>query len=131
MANCRVGISSDFLKADGSTSLPEFDLSPMARDPDVEMAYVDAVDGAFTPEGLDGLDALVLMGPRVGRASFPDAGRLALVARCGVGYDSVDTQACTDAGIALTITPDGVRRPVVAAIMTLILRRDEEAELTT
>ena len=97
MANYRVGISSDFLKADGCASLPEFDLSPMARDPDVEMAYVDAVDGAFTPEGLDGLDALVLMRPRVGRASFPDAGRLALVARCGVGYDSVNTHACTDA----------------------------------
>ena len=121
MSEFRVGISSDFLKADGSASLPEFDLSPMTDDPAIDLAYVDAVDGAFTPEALTELDALVLMSPRVGRASFHENGRLALVARFGVGYDTVDTQASTEAGVALTITPDGVRRPVAGAIMTLML----------
>jgi D-3-phosphoglycerate dehydrogenase len=33
----------------------------------------------------------------------------------------VDVEACTAAGIALAITPDGVRRPVAAAILTFIL----------
>ena len=32
----------------------------------------------------------------------------------------IDVEACTEAGIALTITPGGVRRPVAAAIMTLL-----------
>ena len=52
---------------------------------------------------------------------MPADGRLAIVARFGVGYDSVDVEACTAAGIALAITPDGVRRPVAAAILTFIL----------
>ena len=39
----------------------------------------------------------------------------------GVGYDTVDVQACTDAGIALVITPESVRRPVAVAIITLML----------
>jgi phosphoglycerate dehydrogenase-like enzyme len=43
------------------------------------------------------------------------------VARFGVGYDTVDVAACTEAGIALTITPPGVRRPVAVAILTLLL----------
>jgi phosphoglycerate dehydrogenase-like enzyme len=44
-----------------------------------------------------------------------------VVARFGVGYDTVDTEACTKAGIALVITPDGVRRPVAVSIVTLML----------
>ncbi len=53
--------------------------------------------------------------------SVPADGRLAVVARFGVGYDSVDVAACTEAGIALVITPDGVRRPVAVSILTFML----------
>ena len=44
-----------------------------------------------------------------------------MVARFGVGYDNVDVEACDENGIAVVITPDGVRRPVAVAIMTLML----------
>jgi phosphoglycerate dehydrogenase-like enzyme len=43
------------------------------------------------------------------------------VARFGVGYDSVDVAACTEAGIAVAITPDGVRRPVAVSVLTFML----------
>jgi phosphoglycerate dehydrogenase-like enzyme len=121
MSKFRIGLSSDFRKPDDNPAFAEFDLSPMENDADVEVAYVDAVDGAFSPQALEDLDALILLVPRVGGESFHPNGWLALVARFGVGYDNVDTEACSEAGVALTITPDGVRRPVAAAIMTLIL----------
>jgi len=66
-------------------------------------------------------DALILLGNKFTQASVPPGGRLGVVARFGVGYDNVDVAACTAAGIALVITPDGVRRPVAVAIMTLML----------
>ena len=44
-----------------------------------------------------------------------------VVARFGVGYDNVDVPACTRAGVLLTITPEGVRRPVAVAALTLLL----------
>jgi D-3-phosphoglycerate dehydrogenase len=44
-----------------------------------------------------------------------------IVARFGVGYDTVDVEACTRAGIAVTIAPDGVRRPVAVSVMTFLL----------
>ena len=44
-----------------------------------------------------------------------------MVARFGVGYDNVDVAACTDHGAIVTITPDGVRRPMAAAAVTLVL----------
>ena len=71
--------------------------------------------------GLAGCDALILLVPRFAKESVPADGRLAVVARFGVGYDSVDVPACTEAGIALCITPDGVRRPVAVSILTFIL----------
>ena len=41
--------------------------------------------------------------------------RLSIVARFGVGYDNVDVEACTESNVFLTITPDGVRRPVAVS----------------
>jgi phosphoglycerate dehydrogenase-like enzyme len=70
---------------------------------------------------LEGFDALILLGSRFDERSIPADGRLAVVARFGVGYDTVDVEACTRAGIALAITPDGVRRPVAVSIITLML----------
>jgi phosphoglycerate dehydrogenase-like enzyme len=43
------------------------------------------------------------------------------VARHGVGLDFVDVDACTDRGIAVTITPEGVTRPMASAAATLVL----------
>ena len=72
-------------------------------------------------EQLEDFDALILLAHRFDAASVPKSGRLAVVARFGVGYDTVDVKACTDAGIALVITPDGVRRPVAVSVITLML----------
>ena len=52
--------------------------------------------------------------------SGPDR-RLKLIARFGVGYDIVDVPALTESGVMLTITPDGVRRPVATAALTFVL----------
>ena len=47
--------------------------------------------------------------------------KLSILARFGVGYDMVDVQALTDRDVILTITPDGVRRPMASGIVGLIL----------
>ena len=48
-------------------------------------------------------------------------GELACLARWGVGYDLVDTEALTANDILLAIAVDAVRKPVAEAILTLIL----------
>jgi D-3-phosphoglycerate dehydrogenase len=98
-----------------------FDLAPLRSEPNVEVDYVAPVDGVMPAAGLAGHDALILLTPKFDKSSVPADGRLAIVARFGVGYDSVDVGACSVAGIALAITPDGVRRPVAVAILTFIL----------
>jgi D-3-phosphoglycerate dehydrogenase len=116
----RVALSGDFKKADGSPTYPDFDLTPLREAPNVEMAFLDP-QNPIRPEQIADFDALILLIHRFDRTSIHPNGRLSVVARFGVGYDTVDVEACTEAGIALVITPDGVRRPVAVSIITLML----------
>ncbi len=117
----RIALSSDFLKPDGAPAFPMFDRSPLDKHPSVEWAYLKGREGPVSAAELAGYDALILLAQRFGRESVPSGGRLAIVARFGVGYDTVDVEACSDNGIALVITPDGVRRPVAVSIIALML----------
>src|SRR5262245_18644343 len=76
---------------------------------------------AVSARDVQDVDALLLLSPRVTAATLAGAQRLKLIARFGVGYDNVDVDACTSAGVLLTITPDGVRRPVASSVLAYIL----------
>src|SRR5580658_926112 len=116
----RVGLSGDFLNADGTPTFRDFDLASLTGDAGVEVTYLDS-ETVLRSSQLEDIDALILLAQRFDLNSVPKSGRLGVIARFGVGYDSVDVKACTDAGIALVITPDSVRRPVAVAILTLML----------
>jgi phosphoglycerate dehydrogenase-like enzyme len=119
-AKFRVALSGDFRKPDGSPTYPDFDLEPLRGAWDVEMAFLESRN-PLTADQLEDFDALILLAHRFDATSVPKSGRLAAVARFGVGYDTVDVAACTKAGIALVITPDGVRRPVAVSVITFML----------
>ena len=95
-------------------------MAPLEDAPGVEMEFIESAN-PLRAEQLEDFDALILLIHRFGAESVPKSGRLGVVARFGVGYDTVDVDACTKAGIALVITPDGVRRPVAVSIITLML----------
>jgi D-3-phosphoglycerate dehydrogenase len=116
----RVALSGDFRKPDGSPVFPDFDLTPLHQAPGVEMVFLEP-SNPIRAEQMAAFDALILLGARFAAESIHPNGRLAVVARFGVGYDTVDVEACTKAGIAMVITPDGVRRPVAVSILTLML----------
>jgi len=117
----RLGLSSDFYDearqaaetviAKRITGLPDFEVAPLPRFPDHHA----------TPEGLRDFDAIFALATRVDAQSLAGVDRLACVARWGVGYDRIDTDALTEHNVALTITPNSVKRPVAEAIFTFIL----------
>ena len=119
MSAFRVALSADFRKPDGSPSFPEFDLTPLEEHPDIDLFYLEPEDEISAAQLAD-VDALILLTPQVGAASLTPNGRLAVVARFGVGYDNVDLAACSAHDVAAVITPDGVRRPVAVSILTFI-----------
>lgn len=119
MSKFRVALSRDFIKADGSPAYPMFDLGPLSG-PDIEYEFLKC-EGEIDSAEIADYDALILLAHRFSANSVPANNRLALVARFGVGYDTVDVDACTRNHIALAITPDGVRRPVAVSVITFIL----------
>jgi phosphoglycerate dehydrogenase-like enzyme len=116
-----VGLSPGFLREDRVPAFPDFDLSPLERDPGIALRRLPPRGGRIEAEDTAGLDALILLGEGFTAESIAPDGRLKLVARFGVGFDRVDVAACTAAGIAVSITPDAVRRPVAVAIIALML----------
>ena len=116
----RVAVSKAFHRADGSWNFPGFDLAPLAGDPAFEVVHLRN-GAALSADDLRGFDGLILSGESLPASALADSERLAVVARFGVGYDKVDVPACTQAGVALTIVPQGVRRPVAVAALTLVL----------
>ena len=111
-----VGVSGDAKDADGRP-LFDFDLLDEAA---VRWEWMPG-DGELEPADVAPYDALVLFGRRVTRATLAGVDRLRLVARLGVGIDNVDVDACTRARVLVTITPDGVRRPMAAGAMAFVL----------
>jgi phosphoglycerate dehydrogenase-like enzyme len=110
------------MRDDGSTVFDPVALDIFKSDPLIDWEFapdkVTEVPAAYAAR----YDALCVLGPRVTAATLAGADRrLRIVARHGVGYDSVDVAACTSNGVLLTITPDGVRRPVATMILTFIL----------
>ena len=121
MNKFRVGITADVLQSDG---MPIFgaEVLHLLDDPAIEWEYMQQPTVDISPEQAARYDAICAMFTRVRHGSLgaPDQ-RLKLLARCGVGYDSIDVPTCTDAGVVLTIAPDGVRRPVATSALTFVL----------
>lgn len=117
----RVGLTRDFLKPDGTLGFGDIGLDLLDQAPGVEWEFLAENTPELLPEQVRDYDALLVLGPRVTAGTLSGSGRLTVVARFGVGYDNVDVPACTAAGVLLTITPDGVRRPVAVSVITLLL----------
>ena len=126
----RVAVSRDFLKPEDRRinakpfldKMVSSDGSPGLDSPEsFEWEFLAEHHGTVSSQQLAGFDALFLGIPRISSESLGGTDRLKIISRFGVGYDSVDVDACTQHGVLLTITPDGVRRPVAASAITFLL----------
>ncbi len=136
----RVGLTRDLLKPDGSLAFGDIGLDLLEQAPGVTWDFLPAGPegraalSELQPEQVEDYDALLVLAPSVSPATLAGNDRLRLVARLGVGYDNIDLPACTRAGVLVTITPDGVRRPVaisvVAFMLALSLRMFDKDRLT-
>jgi D-3-phosphoglycerate dehydrogenase len=120
-AQFKVGITPDVFDAAGRTI---FDPSALAvlDVPGIAWEYLERPEPVISAATAQRYDALCVMAGRVTQATLAaDSQRLKLIARFGVGYDAIDVEACTHHGVMITITPDGVRRPVATTVITFVL----------
>jgi phosphoglycerate dehydrogenase-like enzyme len=117
----RVGLSADFCDENGKPVFPDIGLSLLDRVPRVSHQFLPEYKAEYTPDQLAGFDVLISLKPKVTAKSLQGLSRLCAIGRCGVGYDNVDLDACTEHGIAVFITPAGVVRPVAESIVLFVL----------
>jgi phosphoglycerate dehydrogenase-like enzyme len=119
-AKFKIGISRDAITANGTIFGEE--AFKVLEDTAVQWEFLPEKVGELPPDYAAAYDAICLMSAKVTRKTLSTPQRrLKLIARFGVGYDSVDVAACTENGVLLTITPDGVRRPVAASVIGFML----------
>ncbi|MBT3603406.1 MAG: dehydrogenase, partial [Candidatus Latescibacteria bacterium] len=117
----QVKLTADFLQADGTQTYQDIGLALLDKAPDLSYTYFDTHKSEISPDQLIATDAIICLTPRVTKATLASADRLTMISRFGVGYDSVDVDACTDADVLLTITAGGVNYSVAEAVMTFML----------
>lgn len=122
MAPFEVGLTPDGLLPDGRLPYEEYGLATLEINPDIAWRVIETEGDLTDASDLSGLDALLLFGVKVDEVAIAGASdRLAIIARLGVGYDNVPITACTEQGVAVSITPDAIRLPMAVATMTLAL----------
>ena len=121
MAGFKLGIVRDVLNAAGKPSFGTAALEVLKGNPALEWEYTEESMKEITPELAARYDGLYVNSSRVSAATVSRGDcRTRIVARHGIGYDSVDVAALSAKGIVLTNTPLAIRRPVAVATLTLL-----------
>lgn len=117
----KIGLTRDLLTDDGTPSFGIEALDVLDTVSSVKWEYLAEDCTEITPQVAAQYDGLYVNSPVVTAASVAHADcRVKIVARHGVGYDSVDVDALQKKGITVTNTPHAVRRPVAVAAITMI-----------
>ena len=116
-----VGLTHDFLDSQNNLVYRDIGLSVLDAAPGITHRFIKEHKPEIIPEQLDGLDAIISLTPRYTRESFKDVERLVALIRFGVGYDSVDVNACTDANVLLCVTAGAVNYSVAEATVAWML----------
>jgi len=117
----RVGLTGDFLNPDGTIGFGDIGVDTLDRATGIEWEFLTENTPTLRANQVQGYNGLLVLSPKIDADTLDGNDDLAIIARFGVGYDNVDVRACNANGVLLTITPDGVRRPVAASVMTFIL----------
>ena len=117
----RAGLTADFLGPDGKLTYEDIGLSLLDAADGVERAFLDTHKPEIQPGQISDFDAVLALTPLVTAATLQGADRLTHIGRFGVGYDSVDVDACTAADVVLTITAGGVNYSVAESVVAFML----------
>ncbi|MGI9477668.1 MAG: 2-hydroxyacid dehydrogenase [Hyphomicrobiaceae bacterium] len=117
----KIGSTRDLMTAAGEPCFPTTAFDVLKDNPDISWQWLDETVDEITPQLMAAYDGLHVNLPMV-KASCVAGGdvRCKIIARNGVGYDTVDVDAMTAAGVIVTNTPIAVRRPVAVATLTLL-----------
>jgi phosphoglycerate dehydrogenase-like enzyme len=116
----RVAFTGDFHDSDGNPKYRDFGLPVFQNHTQIEHHVIGEFTPELTAEQIGTANGVIVLTPRVTARSLRTPDLLA-IARFGVGFDSVDVDACTQADVLLIIATGAVERSVAEAVLTWML----------
>jgi phosphoglycerate dehydrogenase-like enzyme len=116
-----IGFSGDFQDERGALIFPDIGLHLLTAESGVAYRFMEEYRQVYSSEQLKPYDVVISLKPRLTAESLSGVGRLIAIGRFGVGYDTIDLDACTTKDVAVYITPEAVRRPMAESIVLFIL----------
>ena len=110
-----VTLTADFYDSTGAPKYRDIGLSLLAEQPHIEQRVFKEHRKQIGADQVGDAQGVIVLTPTVTAESVSQADNLLVMARFGVGYDSVDVKACTAADVLVTITTGAVDRPVAEA----------------
>jgi phosphoglycerate dehydrogenase-like enzyme len=117
----RVAFTGDFQDAAGVPKYREFGLATFQNQPQIQHRIIPDCSAELTATQIGDANGVIVLTSRVTRQSIADRNNLLAIARFGVGYDSVDVAACTEADVLVMIATGAVDRSVAEATLTWML----------
>jgi phosphoglycerate dehydrogenase-like enzyme len=132
----RIALTGDFLDESGKPAYGDLALGEFGKEPYIQYRFVaelapKADDATYwsrlyslevAPAHIRGADGLIVLRPRVTRATFADgATDLVVIGRSGAGYDKIDLAACTEHGVAVFNAPAALNHSTASAALLFML----------
>ncbi len=121
IASFSLGFTADMIGPDGRVIFGNVADELLAGHPHIRAGWMQAHHPELGADQLRPFHAAVIGGANVTTQSLDDSADLLALARMGVGFDTVDIEACTDADVLVTITAGASDRPMAEAALTWML----------
>jgi phosphoglycerate dehydrogenase-like enzyme len=117
----RIALTADFYDGAGAPRYADFGLDTFEGHDHIVESRFSEHRSEINSNQLAGHHAALVLSPKVTANSLAGCEDLLAISRFGVGYDSVDVEACTANNVLVTITPGAVDRPVAEATIGWML----------
>ena len=120
-ASFHVALTHDFYDELGEPKFEDLGLGVFDPHPHIEVSSFSRHQPVIGAEQLIGVNGVIVLAPQVTRETLADPENLLAIGRFGVGYDTVDVGACTEADVLVMIAAGAVDRPVAEATIMWML----------
>jgi phosphoglycerate dehydrogenase-like enzyme len=117
----RVALTADFYTTDGTPKFRDLGLGVFAGHDHIEVRTFAEHRPEIGPDQAGDAQGVIVLTPTVTAQTVANSENLLAFGRFGVGYDTVDVDACTRADVITFITPGAVDRPVAEATIAWML----------
>ncbi len=111
----KVALTADFYDDSGQSRFEDLGLSILTDADHIQVTRFDQHQPVIAPDQLQGVHGVIVLTPQVTAESLESCPDLLAISRFGVGFDTVDVDACTDRDVLVTITAGAVDRSMAEA----------------